>query len=222
MLFLPRCPPSLLTPCGPSSAPSVSTRVSCLSSSREVPALFWRGGLGNPQPCWVEILRDTSPPAPSHAFSISFHFPLSFRSHCLASLPPTPTANQEWMGEGQTRALEGVLWLCLGRGAGFLAGDRAQWVPGPPALSLVNSGHGSYPEPGCLGFGQIQVWIRGVLQRGDDGGRVDQGIPEAEIAQHSSEGSQEHSLVLQDPGVCGGSAEPSGSLSPPTSDCCLA
>ena len=205
----------------PSSALPLAP-VSCLSSSREVPALFWGGALGNPQPCWVEILRNTSPPAPSPAFSISFHFPLSFRSHCLASLPPTSTADPSGWGRGRPGPWRGSCGFVWGAGVGFLAGDRTQWVPGPPALSLVSSEHGSYPEPGCLGFGQIQVWIRGVLQGGDDGGRVDQGIPEAEIAQHSSEGSQEHSLVLQDPSVCGGSAEPSGSLSPPASDCCLA
>lgn len=56
------------------------------------------------------------------------------------------------------------------------------------------------------GFWLIQVWIQGLLQGGDDGD-VDQGVPEAEIAQHSSEGSQEHSLVLQDPGVCGGGVQ---------------
>lgn len=102
-------------------------------------------------------LKGHLPPAPSHASSISFHFPLSFQSHYLASLPLTPIAHLEWMGEGQTRAVVGVPWLSL-RG-GFLAGDRAQWVPAPPALSLVSSERGSYPEPGCLGFGQIQVWI---------------------------------------------------------------
>ena len=54
-----------------------------------------------------------------------------------------------------------------------------------------------------------------MLQGRNDRGRVDQSVSEAEIAQHSSEGGQEHSLVLQDPGVCGGGADPSGSLRPP-------
>ena len=109
------------------------------------------GDLGNPQPHWVEILRDTSPPVPSHASSISFHFPLSFRSHCLASLPLTPSADLEWMGEGQTRALEGVPWLSLG-GGGFRAGDRAQWVLAPPALSLVSSRAWLLPRTRMPGF----------------------------------------------------------------------
>ena len=85
--------------------------------------------------------------------------------------------------------------------------------PEPPDVDMEDRGQ-------TAGLSLIRT--RPSLQGGDDGGRVGQGIPEAEIAQHSSEGSQEHSLVLQDPSVCGGSAEPSGSLSPPTSDCCLA
>lgn len=45
-----------------------------------------------------------------------------------------------------------------------------------------------------------------MLQGRDDRGRVDQGIPEAEIAQHGGKGGQEHPLVLWGPGG-GGSGQ---------------
>lgn len=46
----------------------------------------------------------------------------------------------------------------------------------------------------------MQIWVRGVLKGWDDRGRVDQGIPKTEIAQHRGKGGQEHPSVLQGPG----------------------
>ena len=151
------CGPAVLFPLVPEH-PAYPCPGRCLLCC-DGPAPGVGGDLGNPQPHWVEILRDTSPPVPSHASSISFHFPLSFRSHRLASLPLTPIADLEWMGEGQTRALEGVPWLSLGGGVGSELGTELSGSSLPLPCPFSAQEHGSYPEPGCLGFGQIQVWI---------------------------------------------------------------
>lgn len=147
-------------------------------------------------------------PSPS-ALTSSFYFRAIIWPH---SPTAPPAAQRDWggWGRGKTRALEGAprlrFWASL-----------ASWVPAHSALPISSSEHGSYPKPGCLGFGQPQVWVQGQLQSRDDRGRVDQGVPKAEIAQHGSKGSQEHPLVLWGPG--GGVGRTMRSLSSSSPNC---
>lgn len=164
--------------------------------------MLWLSGCAGGGGPWGsgEAWRATSPLAPSHAFlaiTSSFYFRAIIWPHSPTDWPAA------WLDGG-------------GEGPGLKRASQAQWGPVHPALPVSSSERGSYPKPGCLGFGQLQVRVQGVLQGRNDRGRVDQGIPEAEIAQHGSKGGQEHPLVLWGPS---GGGEQRDEVWSPSSPC---
>lgn len=154
-------------------------------------------GSGNPQPTGWRLTGASHLPFPRLLHRLSL--PPFILEAPGASLPPPP-AWSVWQRRGSKAEGWGVT----------LAGDRAQGAP-PPSAPPIRA----YPEPGCLGLGEAEAWVRGVLQGRDDGGCVDQGVAEAEVAQHRGEGGQEHPLVLQGAGGSAGAGREVGVLSPP-------
>lgn len=175
----------------------LSQGIRCLPCDSPAPRWGEGGrGSGNPQPTGGDLRAP--PTCPSHAFSMAFTSSSYVRGTTGPHSPPPP-AWSVWPRRDQGPG--GALRLSV---RGVPSWGQSPGGPSTPCPAPTSSKCGPYPEPGRLGFGQTQAWIQGALQGRDDGGRVDQGVAEAEVAQHGREGGQEHPLVLQGTGGSAG------------------